>query len=75
MMTTANLNHGVPRLTEGQAKALALKMEAFWSELSPAEHSQVNRALSRMGDDSADVSGHASMAEWGYLVAFIAALL
>jgi Flp pilus assembly pilin Flp len=50
-------------------------MEAFWSELSPAEQSQVNRALSRMGDDSSDVSGHATLAEYGLLLSLIAVLI
>lgn len=74
-MATVNLNQGVPTLTEGQARALALKLESFWSELSPAEQAHFNLALSRMADDTSDVSGHASMAEYGFLLAFIAALL
>ena len=53
---TATLHQGVPKLTEGQAKALALKLESFWSELSPAEQTHVNLALSRMADDASDVS-------------------
>lgn len=57
-MDTAPLPQGVPKLSQGQAKALALKLEAFWSELSPEEQAHVNLALSRMADDTLDVSGH-----------------
>ena len=74
-MATANLKQGVPRLTEGQSKALALKLESFWSELSPAEQAHVNLALSRMTDDTFDVSAHATLAEYGLLLSLIAMLL
>jgi hypothetical protein len=57
-MGTASLNQGMPKLSEGQAKALALKLESFWSELSPAEQAHVNLALSRLADDTSDVTGH-----------------
>ncbi len=74
-MAPATLPQGVPKLTEGQAKALALKLESFWSELSPAEQAHVNLALSRMADDMSDVSAHASLAEYGLLLSLIAVLL
>jgi hypothetical protein len=74
-MTVTNLNQRVPRLTEGQSRALVLKMEAFWSELSPAEQAHVNLALSHMADDTSDVSAHASLAEYGLLLSLIAMLL
>ena len=74
-MAITNVNHGVPKLTEGQAKALALKLESFWSELSPAERAHFNLALSRLADDASDVSAHASLAEYGFLFALIAAFL
>jgi hypothetical protein len=74
-MEMSNLLHGVPRLTEPQVKALGQKMETFWSDLSPAEQAHVNLALSRMADDTSEVSGHAVLTEYGLLLSLIASIL